>query len=172
MSADNKPNYLYYHTKHGIIAVLTTTIITTTISPPLTVEYTKEGRKIFPNPLGTPTIVERKVIKEAYEDAPRITFAAKIVEQTPINVELHIGVAMTKGKNHFNRKRGRGIAKDRADKCPVLIIYCLTSEIAGVFHEAVKRLTPVIFETKETMCGEPHKENMSLEGILNEQTPD
>jgi len=167
------PKFIYYHSKHQVVQVTERSHVTITKTQPLNVTYTKVGRIIEDIDFVDESTLDKIKVRTYFEDAPRISFAGKIVHQTPENVEIHIGVAMTKGANYFSRRKGRDIAKSRANNCPVIIIYCLTSEIAGVFHKAVEKLIPVIKDTEQTMClTDPLREVMSLESILNEETPD
>lgn len=171
-------NFVFYHTKHKVIRVEEITTHKVLKSTPLKVSYAKIGMIIEGEDYA---LVETRKSKSRtyYEDAPRITFAGKIIPMTngEVNsdmVEIHVGASMTKGQNHFNRKRGRDTAAGRAEGCPLLIIQCLESEVFGVFHKAVERLTPVVLDTEELMCTteEPHVEKMSLTEILEEETAD
>lgn len=169
------PQFLFFHTKYRIIQVSKTNIIQTIKSQPMKVSFAKVGMIIEDTPEEA-SKDRTGTTKSYYEVAPRITFAAKIVpmsEANPDMLEMHIGVAMSSGKDQFSKKVGRKIASERASKCPILIVQVLESELFPLFHKTVERLTPVVLETKETMCGsDPLVQSMSLEEVLNEQTPD
>ena len=176
-STDKKKNtVLFFHTKHKMLIVSETIQITRQKTAPFSVSYQKDGVHVLDNINSSPADTEQETFtRQHMEDAPRLSFAGVIqqkVEANPDMVEVHVGVSMTKGHNKFDRKKGRKISLQRALNCPILIIYCLESEALGVFHKAVERLTPVVISTKETMCGTPHEEHMSLNEILAEETAD